>query len=127
MKVRILAYGVQQTMDKAVQQSQSAAKAFVRGAVYEAEKIMTASQRMVPVDTSKLLNSKFINHNIDSNGVVSTLGYRATYALPVHNIGPDRVFHEVGSWQYLSRPLEDAIPGMQNRIAAYVKSEMGGA
>ena len=120
--IKVLAYGVQQTVTKALSASKQARVLYVQGSIYEAEKIMTESLIEVPVDTGRLKNSKFINHDVTSNGVVSTLGYRALYALPVHEI--DRP-HAVGKSQYLRDPLNRAMPGLAARVADYVAKALG--
>lgn len=123
MRLTVVAYGIQQTIQKAVRQSDLAAEAFVQGMVYEAEKVMTESQRQVPVDTGRLKNSKFVDHRNDRDGVVSTIGYRTEYAIHVHE--RDRNYRGSGKWQYLRDPLSAAMPGMKDRVAEYVRKAIG--
>lgn len=120
--MKVLALGVKETMTEAMRVSKRARELFTQGAIYEAEKVMTVSQQWVPVDTGRLKNSKFINHNVTRDGVVSTLGYRAEYALPVHEI--DRP-HVVGRSQYLRGPLLNAMPDWRKNIEAFVAKAIG--
>lgn len=120
VKVKLLVMGVEHAMAAMLKASNEKRLAYVQINVFKAEKVMTESQRRVPVDTGRLKNSKFIMHNETRRGVVSTLGYRAEYALPVHDIGPDRVQHVVGTWQYLRGPLEEAAPSWEKEVADYV-------
>lgn len=118
--------GVQQTIKEANYASERARALFVEGSFYEAERIMTESQRQVPVDTGRLKNSKFVIHSITKDGVVSTLGYRAEYAVFVHEMPPDRAKHVNGKWKFLEDPLKAAMDGFQDRVAGYVARALKG-
>jgi hypothetical protein len=129
VKVKVLAYGVKNAIKKAASQSDEAAEAFVRGMIHEAEKVMTESQLQVPVSMEKgkpggnLRDSRFVDHKTNRGGAVSTLGYRAEYAIYVHEIAHYR--HTVGKYRYLIDPLNAAIPGMADRVAAEVAKATG--
>jgi hypothetical protein len=118
--------GVQQTIKEALYASEKARALFVEATTLEAERIMTESQRQVPVDTGRLKNSKFVIHGISKDGVVSTLGYRADYAVFVHEMPPDRVRHVNGKWKFLEDPLKAAVDGFQDRVADYVAKALKG-
>lgn len=124
--MKVLAMGVQQTIKQSLYKSEQARVLFVEATVYEAEKIMTESQRQVPVDTGRLKNSKFMVHTITKDGVVSTFGYRADYAVYVHEMPPDRMTHINGKWKFLEDPLKAAVDGFQSRVADYVAKAMKG-
>lgn len=90
----------------------------------EAELIMTQSKRdFVPVDLGVLRASGRVE-NVLRRGrdLEVSLVYgdaSAPYALIQHE-NPDFA-HRVGSWKYLEIPLNEAIPGMNARIAAEVR------
>lgn len=106
----------------------------VKGALrVEAELVMTASkQRFVPVDLGTLRSSGHVNPPERKGDILEiTMGYggaAAAYALAIHEHPSD---HSPPSWQgvdvqfspagrgpkYLERPLMEAIPGMDRRIA----------
>jgi len=127
--VKVLAYGVKNAVKESLRKSDAAADAFVRGMIHEAEKVMTESQRQVPVSMIKgkpggnLRDSRFVEHKTSRQGAVSTLGYRAEYAIYVHEIAHYK--HTVGKYRYLIDPLDEATPGMQDRVAAEVAKETG--
>lgn len=90
----------------------------------EAELIITRSKRdFVPVDLGALRDSGHAE-NVRRRGrdLEVSLVYgdaSAPYALIQHE-NPDFA-HRVGSWKYLEIPLNEAIPGMDARIAAEVR------
>lgn len=93
----------------------------VEGALrMEAEEIMTRSKRdFVPVDLGALRTSGHVKPPERSGRDVSvTLAYggpAAPYALIQHEAL--HFSHRVGGPKYLERPLRDAIPGMNQRLA----------
>lgn len=121
--------GVQHAMAQMIKASEAKRNAYVQGNILRAEQVMTESQRRVPVSQipgkpgGRLKNSKFTEHRVNSTGVVSILGYRAEYAIFVHEIPPSRAFHPVGSWQYLRGPLEEAAPSWAKEVAKFVESQ----
>jgi len=85
----------------------------------EAEEIMRRSKNeFVPVDTGTLKNSGFVN-DVQRKGddVSVVLGYGGAaeaYALAVHEGHKQKP-------KYLERPINEAVGGMDRRIAAKVK------
>lgn len=91
-----------------------ARKAYLAAVRLQAEEIMTASQREVPVKTGNLKNSKFFELKPTSDGANVTMGYRAFYAVYVHEI--DRNY-TVGKWKYLEDPIKQALPEFGEKVA----------
>lgn len=105
----------------------------------EAIGIMAASQGLVPVDTSALRSSGYVQEPVrEGNRVVVTLGYGGPaakinsktgestdgYAIIVHeNL---EAFHPVGSAKFLEMPFDQARRGMSARVAAGIRSDMHG-
>lgn len=105
----------------------------------EAQGIMTASQPLVPVDTSALRSSGYVNEPVrEGDRVEVTLGYGGpaakinpktgestdAYALFVHeNL---EAHHPVGGAKYLELPFNQATRGMKGRVAANIRAKMGG-
>lgn len=104
---------------------------------YEVEKIGTnADRNYVPVDLGTLRASKTIEGpTIDGDNIEVVIGYggaASAYAAAVHE-NPSE--HDPPSWEgvnvefkprgrgrkYLERPLNEAIPGMSDRIAERIK------
>jgi len=84
--------------------------------VKEAETIMTASKKLVPVKTGNLRASGHVEiHPTRIRVDLVYGGPAADYALRVHE--DLDAFHRVGQAKYLEEPLNDAIPGMAQRIA----------
>jgi hypothetical protein len=122
--VKIVAYGIKQAMLAMHKAKEEKEKAFAMACVHESEKIMTASLEQVPVDLGNLMGSKFINHRVMKDGVVSTLGYRAEYSLFVHE--DPRARHKPGKkYKFLEDPLKAAADGFDQRVADYMKKARG--
>lgn len=106
-----------------------------RGLYQEAEKIMTASKELVPVDTGTLRASGHVQLPVQRGVRVSVdLGYGGPagrgnlgasnrepvgYAVIVHE--KLNVHHTVGQAKYLEVPLQRAKPGMSRRIADHIR------
>lgn len=111
-------------------------KAFGRAAYREAQGIITASQPLVPVDTTALRSSSYVTEpEIEGDAVVVEMGYGGpaaqinqktgestdSYALYVHeNL---EAFHKVGSAKYLEMPFDQATRGMPARLAYAMAAE----
>lgn len=103
----------------------------------EANKILTASKRFVPVDLGALRASGFVAAPVIEGAVVSvSIGYggpSVKYALPVHEIPPPPA-RSVGGrsarhnpptqWKYLERPAREAMPGMDLRLSNAMRSNI---
>lgn len=101
--------------------------------------IMASSQGLVPVDTSALRSSGYVNPPVrDINMISVFLGYGGPaakinsktgestdgYAIIVHeNL---EAFHKVGTAKYLEMPFDQAKRGMGARIAAAIRADMHG-
>lgn len=99
-------------------------RAYISAVRVEAELIMTESQRQVPVATGNLKSSKFVIAEEKADGVTVVLGYRAEYALFVHEIPPERANHPDGKWKYLEDPMKKAIPGFDRRVRDRMMREL---
>lgn len=95
------------------------------GALYkEANKIMTRSKELVPVDTGALKNSGYVElPKVEGNTVTVEMGYggpAAPYALRQHE---DLALNHPNGGQalYLAQPFNEAKSGMAGRIAAEVR------
>lgn len=96
----------------------------------EGEAIMVESQKQVPRDTQQLANSKFVEVREENDGPVVTLGYKADYALYVHEIpsppnksrgGRSASHRPPTKWKYLEDPVKDASAGFVQRVAARIR------
>jgi hypothetical protein len=96
-------------------------QAYRQGVRLEAERIMTASQQEVPVKTGRLKNSKFMVVTESSRGASILMGYRAHYAVFVHEMQKN---YTVGKWKVLEDPMKRAIPGFDKRVAAFVQGAL---
>lgn len=98
-----------------------------RALYQEGEAIMTDSkENFVPVDLGTLKSSGHVDQPRRSGKDVTVLlaygGAAAPYALIQHE-NPDFI-HTVGSWKYLEKPLNVALSGMAQRVAAKLEMEM---
>lgn len=90
----------------------------------EAEAIMTTSKRdFVPVDLGPLRASGMVGTVRRKGDVLSVLlsfgGPAVRYALEQHeNL---EFSHKVGEAKYLEKPLLEALPGMDKRLAARIR------
>jgi hypothetical protein len=98
----------------------------------EAEAIMLESKRQVPVDLGNLRATGFVDTSdlTGSARLSVTLSYggpagsgggtHVGYAVPVHENLQAR--HTVGKAKYLEDPVNDAISGMDRRLAARIRA-----
>lgn len=108
----------------------------------EAEKIMTESVKIVPVDWGTLKGSRFVRQPVrEGRTVVVVLGYggaAAPYAWAVHEnprsgrtggVGPQGQHYKhwarTGEWKFLEKPALAAQVGLSERIAAYLRGRLG--
>ncbi len=110
-------------------------KAVERALREEAEEIMRRSKNeFVPIDKSTLKNSGFVNDVVRKGKNISVVlgfgGAAEAYALAVHehpssasppSWGDGPVDFKRGGPKYLSKPMDEAVPGMDNRIAKVVE------
>lgn len=132
--MNLLVRGLKEVVANLKRLEDKARKALLAELRYAALKLMTESMLEVPVDTGNLRDNKFIDDPIYSDGVWRVrLGYRAHYALAVHEIpspplkseGGRSATHRVGKWKYLEDPMKRAAPGMGKRAGDGVKRGMG--
>lgn len=101
-------------------------KAYIAAVNLEAGRIMTASLKECPIDTSNLRNSHFQSTTIKPDGVEVLLGYRADYAVIVHEVPPSGDPHATHKpptkWKYLEDPLKLAMAGFSERVALAVQA-----
>lgn len=80
-----------------------------------AEGILTASKRLVPVDTGFLRSTGFVRH---VRPLVFDVGYSAAYALAVHEVPPSRASHRPPTqWKFLETPAREAFGHIADRFA----------
>lgn len=107
------------------------AREIVAGELYqEAEAIMDASKRIVPVDTGALRGSGYVDAPaIEDDGTISVqLGYggpSAPYAVYVHENLSAR-HNPPTRAKFLEEPLLAALPAIPERIARALVAELGG-
>lgn len=87
--------------------------------------ILGASEASVltPIDTSTLLNSQF--RNVEKNGskVVGTVGYTASYAIPVHDPeNPQNFRRPSAEKEFLRKGFERAEPNIRAVIKGSIKT-----
>lgn len=119
--MKIMSSGIDSSVASLEKTIEAGGKAYRRAVRVEAEKVMTASQLEVPVDTGRLKNSKFIVIHETSNGLVAELGYSADYAIWVHEIP---AAHAVGKWKYLEDPIKRAMGKFQSNVADAISKSM---
>lgn len=112
----LLVKGVEQTVRELLKVSPKVLQAYRAAVRLEAERIMAKSQEQVPVKTGNLKNSKFIVQDDRPDGTAVLLGYRADYAVPVHEAPPTTSF-TVGKPKFLEDPLKAAVSGFDRRVA----------
>ncbi len=101
----------------------------------EAEEIMRQSKnKFVPIDVGTLKGSGFVNDVVRKGKDISVVlgfgGDAEAYALAVHehpsgasppSWGDKPVNFKRGGPKYLSKPMDEAVPGMDDRIAKTVE------
>lgn len=111
---------------------QNAGPAVAQALYMFSEGVMTASKRVVPVETGALMNTGRVNPpEITGNKATVTMGYGSEsvgYAMYVHeNLNPGVNWTRPGSGpKYLENPLkarQNKLPGM---IAQAIKDSIGG-
>lgn len=110
-----------------------------KGLYREATGIVEASKGLVPVDTSSLRSSGYVEEpKREGDHIVVNFGYGGPaakinpktgestdgYALLVHE--DMEKHHPVGSAKYLELPFNEATKGMDKRLADTVRSQMKG-
>lgn len=98
--------------DKVEREIRAAVGTGVRDA---AERILEASNRIVPVDTGKLRDSGEVN----VEGEKASISYDAEYAVPVHET--PKAYKNGRQYKY----LEKAINANSNELVNSVKDEVG--
>lgn len=94
----------------------------------EAERIMTISKGLVPVDTGALRASGVAGVNVEGGKVSMVLSYggpAVDYAVIVHE--DLSAYHPNGQAKYLEEPMLDAVNGMEARLAESIRAELGSA
>lgn len=103
-----------------------APRALARALYAEAEAIMAASKRIVPVDTGALRASGHVRPPvIRGSRVRVVLGYGGAavpYAVFVHE--RPATHRPPTQWKYLEVPLHQAEPGMAGRLAERVRNDI---
>ena len=123
LKITARLTGVSALKKELRRQGKKAQKALARGLFAEAEQIMSASKRLVPVDTGALRASGHVQLPvIRGKKVTVVLGYggaAAPYAVFVHE--KQARHNPPTQWKYLEQPLNEAIPGMAGRLAKRIR------
>lgn len=115
----------------------------------EANELMTASKRLVPVNTGNLRDSGYVAPvALDGTHATIELGYggpAAPYALYVHenpragktggvspsgkpyprNKGGKPTWAETGEWKFLETPYKASLTGIAQRVADRVRARFG--
>jgi hypothetical protein len=94
----------------------------------EARDIMDLSMDRTPVDKGVLRASHTVTIETPRDEVKATIGVggpAAPYAIPVHEIGPDRVTHKNGRWKFLQSAMEDMADGIGDRIRDRIRANRG--
>jgi len=124
--MNLLVRGLKEVTANLKRLEDKARKAMLAELRYEAMKLMTESMLEVPVDTGTLKSSNFVTDPEQTGDVWRVrLGYRAHYALAVHEIpapplksdGGRSASHVVGKWKYLEDPMKRAATGFAKRAA----------
>jgi hypothetical protein len=120
----ILSVNTKKTQQELLQLARELREAAVVGMRKFEEEEMEESQKLVPVDTGELKNSKYIDEPYwDGDRLRGALGYTAPHALTVHE-NHDAIYR-VGQSNYLAQPLDESAPYMVRRIAATIREEVG--
>lgn len=77
---------------------------------------------MTPIDTSTLLNSQYRRVERQGTRVVGTIGYTASYALPVHDpANPQRFRRSTAEKAFLTKGMERAEPNIKRALREGLK------
>ena len=78
---------------------------------------------MTPIDTSTLINSQYKNVEAKAGRIVGTVGYTATYALPVHDPDNKQNFRRASSQkEFLKKGFEQAEPNIRAVLKGSIKT-----
>ena len=87
--------------------------------------ILGASEASVltPIDTGALLNSQFRNVDKQGSRIVGTVGYTASYAVPVHDPeNPQNFRRPSATKEFLRKGFERAEPNITAVITGAIKT-----
>jgi hypothetical protein len=94
-----------------------------------AEETMTTSLRLVPVDTGRLKSTGRVSKHASANegtNMSAELSYGTEYALPVHEIPPDRARHTPPTqWKYLEAAVDQQARTFERDLAAALRADLG--
>lgn len=110
--------GIQALQQALAHLATQGARAMVQAVQAEAERILDASQPLVPVDTGLLLSTGLVEQTHDGAEISYGGKGLAPYALVVHE--RTDTHHPVGQHHYLSQPVFAATADMAQRLAAEV-------
>lgn len=78
---------------------------------------------MTPIDTSTLLNSQYRRVEQDGERIVGTVGYTASYALPVHDPDNPQNFRRASAEKlFLSKGFERAEPNIRAVLTGAIRT-----
>lgn len=78
---------------------------------------------LTPIDTGTLLNSQFRNVDKQGSKIVGTVGYTASYALPVHDpSNPQNFRRPSAEKEFLRKGFERAEPNITAVITGSIKT-----
>ncbi|OYQ41098.1 hypothetical protein CHU94_08285 [Rhodoferax sp. TH121] len=78
---------------------------------------------LTPIDTSTLLNSQFRNVDKQGGRIVGTVGYTASYAVPVHDPeNPQNFRRPSATKEFLRKGFERAEPNITAVITGAIKT-----
>lgn len=78
---------------------------------------------MTPIDTSTLLNSQYLQVTKEGARILGTVGYTASYALPVHSPDhPQKFRRPTAMKEFLRLGFENAEPNIRAVITGAIKT-----
>ena len=78
---------------------------------------------MTPIDTSTLINSQYRRVVVEDSKVVGTVGYTASYAIPVHDPDTKQRFRRPSAEkEFLKKGFEAAEPNIRAVIKGSIKT-----
>lgn len=106
----------------------------------EANELKNASLQEVPRDTGVLAGSAYMTIDVSGKVMRAEVGYggaASAYALATHEnprsgktggLSPSgrqyKHWAKVGKWKYLEQPFLARVPGLSNRVAAFLRAEL---